>query len=121
MLLVPALTVLILLYALTWIDGSACYRRELQAQCNAEYTAAIASKTKLLAAEPETPMAFLFSVRPGGPLVAVHWSVPILPGVLMVNSEYSLGPMMAEGGPKLIWYNGARTGFICWAWRYWVT
>jgi hypothetical protein len=38
--------------------------------------------------------------------MGVSWCVPILPGVLLANSHYVVGPLYGKGGYKLVFYYG---------------
>ena len=42
----------------------------------------------------------------GGPTSHVYWCFPLLPGVLLVDSDYCVGPMYAGGGVKVVLYYG---------------
>jgi hypothetical protein len=52
------------------------------------------------------PKCDLIELRQGGPATKVKWSFPLLPGVLVTDSWYSIGPLWAEGGVKLVFYYG---------------
>lgn len=55
------------------------------------------------------------------PHVHIHWCLPVFPGVLLANSDYSAGMLAGEGGTKLLLYDGFRTPFICWVGRHWIS
>jgi hypothetical protein len=88
------LILLIFLYAVTWIGGyyshSATLRREAQFRYDGfkrdAVLAAVAAK--------------------GGPTSKVEWCFPLLPGVLIANSYYVLGPGFGQGGLKIVFYYG---------------
>ena len=43
------------------------------------------------------------------PSSRVDWCIPLLPGVLLADSSYHIGPLWAAGGPKLVVYYGFGT------------
>ncbi len=49
---------------------------------------------------------YLTKLHKGGPLSKVWWCFPVLPGVLLADSQYSVGPLYAEGGVKIVFYYG---------------
>lgn len=44
---------------------------------------------------------------PGGPTSRVNWCLPILPAVLLTDSEYVIGPLYGRGSAKIVFYFGA--------------
>lgn len=44
-----------------------------------------------------------------GPHTGVEWRLPILPGVLLVDSYWALGPMCAASHVKVVMYYGFGT------------
>ncbi len=105
------------LYLATWTGGTRAHRRELYNQVAPLHTVLLQQEAEEaprgLRAHVEGPLL-------PSPLIQVNWSVPMLPGVLLVNSGYRLAPLSGEGGTKLLWYNGYRTGFIGWAGGHWI-
>jgi hypothetical protein len=57
-------------------------------------------------------------VHEKGPIFGVDWCVPLLPGVLLADSYYSVGPLYARGGVKIVvWYGvGSLEGPLIWGW-----
>jgi hypothetical protein len=58
-------------------------------------------------------------VHADGPKSGVFWCVPILPGLLLADSYYSIGPLAAAGGSKLVIYWGFGSTEIPFLW-YWI-
>lgn len=36
----------------------------------------------------------------------MNWCIPLLPGILITDSEYAVGPLFAKGSKKLVLYFG---------------
>lgn len=55
----------------------------------------------------------------GGPKSAVNWCLPILPAVLLADSEYVVGPLYGSGSAKIVFYfgSGSVTLLELWGWR----
>lgn len=97
-----------ILYALTWMGGWITHSRELQASAWQMYADA---------KKQDREMAELFQKEghglyyapdhlssKNGPSAKVNWCVPILPGVLLANSYYVIGPLWGKGGVKIVLY-----------------
>lgn len=70
---------------------------------------------------PERTMKFHpIELRQGGPTSGVRWCVPVLPGVLLADSYYCVGPLCAAGGVKIVLYDGLGPVEVPTPW-YWVT
>jgi hypothetical protein len=44
--------------------------------------------------------------------------VPVLPGILLANSDSSHGPLRGRGGVKIILYFGAGSTELCMLWGW---
>lgn len=57
-------------------------------------------------------------LHPGGPRYGVSWCFPVLPGVLLADSHYTLGPLGGRGGVKVVLYYGVGSTGLCtlWCW-----
>jgi len=98
---------LIPLYIITWVGGyyghSATLKRETEIRyenakkADLEY-AALAAKE---GAKPLRPQ-----VSKNGPISKVEWCVPVLPGILIADSYYVVGPLYGRGGVKIVVYYG---------------
>jgi hypothetical protein len=112
---------ILVLYVITWIGGVADHARELDADTRARYRRAADGEEAEWAFQRAMHgggKTFSSALRPGGPISGVNWSVPILPGVLLVDSYYSLGPNYSQGHAKIVLYYGLGTVTVCklWGW-----
>lgn len=108
------------LYGLTWIGGSIFHQRMLAAQAQQLYDKARARELEVAEwnmREGSTPPRRV--TRDGGPIAKVKWCLPILPGVLVVDSYYVIGPLFGKGGVSLVIYYGlgSREFLPIWGWR----
>jgi hypothetical protein len=92
------LVVIVLLYTATWVGGYYFHVQQLAA--TAEYLYANGKR------QQTTTTANGAIVSPDGPTVKVVWCVPILPGLLFVNSYYEIGCLWAQGGMKIVFFYG---------------
>ena len=105
-------TLIVILYLGTWVGGWIQHSNDLEAnswahyraaeQRNAErieYAKARGSEPHLMRLEP-----YLMRLHEGGPITRVNWCIPILPGVLLANSDSSPGPLGGYGGEKIVLY-----------------
>ena len=102
-----AATVLLALYLLTWIGGWHSHAQEIEARAYRRWTDASAraqEMARLAAADGEQRRPI--GLRQGGPQTGVDWCAPILPGVLICDSYYVIGPLWGRGGVKLVLYYG---------------
>jgi hypothetical protein len=109
--------VIAVLYVATWVGGPRAYRRDFEKFAAEAHRRAVEmdkdwERAKISAAGGMHPRMKIAS--PTGPHTQIEWCIPLFPGLLPVNSSYSVGPLWGDSGTKLIWYNGFRTGFICW-------
>lgn len=49
----------------------------------------------------------------GGPKTKVNWAFPVLPGVLVADSQYSIDPTNGRGGPKIVLFYGFGSVEVC--------
>jgi hypothetical protein len=98
--------VVVLLYLITWIGGWSSHARQLRANADASY------RNLVLQTEGKRVP---FNSRPhaGGPITGI-WCVPVLPGVLLVESGTSIAPLSGSGGLKLVLYYGFGSSELCW-------
>lgn len=95
-------------YLLTWIGGGYAHHREISHLASRLYARAEASNRNLVELDrlnggtKTSPI----ELRSGGPKVVVNWCVPLLPGMLITDSEYAIGPLYAKGSKKLVLYFG---------------
>lgn len=95
-------------YLLTWIGGGSAHHREMSHLANRLYARAESTNRKLLEldrlnGDTTTPP---IELRSGGPKVVVNWCIPLLPGMLITDSEYAVGPLYAKGSKKFVLFFG---------------
>ncbi len=104
-----------LLYAVTWVGGYFSHRSALRRQAAVLYAATKRYDESLRkTGELSHPPVFGH-----GPAVRVNWCVPLFPGILLADSRYSIAPLNAHGGRKLVFYylfgSGYKEVFAQWA------
>ena len=100
-------SVLAVLYAVTWIGGRRSHARDLQNRARADWIVANAMNQKAAYAAAHDGLSLpVVELRPGGPVAKMEWCVPVLPGLLVADSYYAVGPLWGTGGPKLVLFYG---------------
>lgn len=107
--------VVMLLYVITWIGGHRTHSINLQKHAAQLYVGALFKNKEMsdMASSEGLEEPPPIVVRKDGPKSKVKWSIPIVPGILLVNSYYVIGPLYAEGGTKIILYYGISSKVIC--------
>jgi hypothetical protein len=111
---------IVAMYAITWAGGFADYAHELRAETTFHYE--LAQKRNTENAQDDllfmNGARFVWQLHGDGPHWGVNWSVPILPGVLLLDSYSSIGPLYGSGSAKIVVYYGVGTVTICelWGW-----
>lgn len=109
------LIIVILLYVITWLGGHRTHSMNLQKHATQLYIGALFKNQKwsdwARSEGLEEPQPI--RLRQDGPKSKVKWSIPIVPGILLVNSYYVNGPLWAKGGTKIILYYGISSKVIC--------
>ena len=107
-----------LLYAVTWAGGWYFHVLEISGEADTRYETAEMQNDQLAHSPPHEGDATI-RLRSGGPYSCVSWCVPLLPGFLLVESDYVVGPVYGEGGVKLILFYGigTETLFNFWGWK----
>jgi hypothetical protein len=98
---------LIPLYVVTWIGGYYSHSDSLNRETQRLYEAAQKSDAEyaaLAAKEGSAPLRP--QAHKDGPKYGVSWCAPVLPGVLIADSYYSVGPLYGRGGVKIVIYYG---------------
>ena len=95
-------------YLLTWIGGGYAHRREMSNLASRLYARAESSNRNLLELDRLNgdTKTLPIALHSGGPKVVVNWCIPLLPGILITDSEYAVGPLYAKGSKKLVLYFG---------------
>jgi hypothetical protein len=111
--------VVTVLYLVTWFGGCERYSLDLRAKDHDWYHACEERNAKSIqeaALTGEGP--YLIELYPEGPQTRVNWCVPVLPGLLLVDSDSVIGPMAGNGGAKLVLYYGAGTRKLALLWGW---
>ncbi len=107
--------VVIFLYIITWLGGHRTHSMNLQIHATQLHVGAVFKNMEMsdfaISEGLEEPNPI--KLRKDGPKSEVKWSIPILPGILLVNSYYEIGPLWAKGGTKIILYYGISSKVIC--------
>jgi hypothetical protein len=103
------------LYLLTWLGGWIAHAHELRVFSD-DYWSYLDGKLQVAMVEQrkqrdEFPRTY--QVYESGPRSWVRWCLPILPGILLVDSGYSVGPLHARAGIKLVVYYGVGSSELC--------
>ena len=100
-------------YAITWIGGWHFHRQEISIEAQRLYDRAMARNV-----ESKDTGGYEIELRRGGPQHGVDWCIPILPGVLLADSFYAVGPIYGKGGVKFVLFYGFGTVTLletfCW-------
>ncbi|MBT3200541.1 MAG: hypothetical protein HN350_11550 [Phycisphaerales bacterium] len=109
-----------LLYVLTWMGGSYSHSKDIELEAERVYSTARKSLTLIneKRVEEGLPPEEL-RLREGGPITRVNWSIPILPCVLLANSDMTIGPLHGEGGIRIVLYYGFGSWYsgVIFGWR----
>lgn len=99
--------IIAVLYLITWIGGWVSHQRSLSADARRRYEEAQVREREMFEwyRQEGRPQPRRIT-RDGGPIAKINWCVPILPGVLLANSEYTIGPLNGRGGVSLLLYYG---------------
>ena len=93
--------VVALLYGLTWVGGYYTHKRALSGFAQRLYVEAQDLERKQAALRGGSRIT-----RDGGPFTRINWCVPVLPGILLADSEYTIGPRYGQGGLSILVYYG---------------
>ena len=97
------MTFVVGLYVVTWIGGTCVYAHDMHVRALDRH-AHLVSLQRHYEEQNGDRLSRSLAFK-DGPRTSLHWSVPLLPGVLLVSSDYSIGPLDGDGGPRLvIWY-----------------
>jgi hypothetical protein len=109
----------VLLYAVTWVGGWITHARDLEFSARARYQVGQELNAEYEAhrlADAQKP--YYIELTEGGPDTGVNWCIPLLPGVLLVDSYEVLGPLAARDTAKIVVYYGFGSFEVCdlWGW-----
>jgi hypothetical protein len=112
------LGILALLYGGTWFGGWTSHAESLRERADATYhdvewrNQEAAAWAKRMGATP-----YQIEIHDGGPILHIDWCVPLVPGILLSHSDYSVGPLIGCGGFKIVLYYGFGSTELCmWGW-----
>lgn len=99
------------LYVVTWIGGWIVYPRDMSRRALAQHADGVAMQKQLIAEHPEDAVRLRdhSPVFRDGPRTTFRWCVPILPGILLVSSDYLIGPLWGNGGLRIVVFYGFGT------------
>ena len=104
----------VVLYVATWTFGWREHSREINARAKQLWITANQRNEKYAQLAAKTGEHFWpVELNAGGPRAGVNWCIPILPGLLIVDSEYVVGPLYARGGIKLVLFYGLGSKELC--------
>jgi len=113
------LFVLVALYLLTWVGGWSSHAEQLRAEAGATYRHAEHLKQGEAGNVREDGGEYrTIRLHADGPHAGVSWCIPVLPGILLADSYYSLGPLGGRGGLKIVLYYGAGSEELCMLWGW---
>ena len=110
---------LIPLYAVTWVGGYFSHSASLKGEAQRLFDAAQKSDAEYAAlAAKEGVAPFRLKASKTGPVSGVSWCVPVLPGVLIADSYYVVGPLYGRGGVKVVIFYcvGSWASSPLWGW-----
>lgn len=100
-------TIVLLLYAITWIGGYVSHRHAIRVDAQQRYDDAQKREREEAAWYAQTGSEQPDRItRDGGPIANVNWCFPVFPGVLVADSYYVVGPLYGRGGVSIVIYYG---------------
>src|SRR5688500_7844468 len=112
-----AMTGVIAVYVVTWIGGYLAHGRVVGMVRVLTYKQFAYRNSEAEAIEAESGFKeFGAKIHDGGPRTGIAWCIPVLPGVLLVNSYRSVGPLYGSGGTKTVVFYCAGSFTLCELW-----
>jgi hypothetical protein len=103
------------LYLVTWVGGWIQHSHDLERATWSNYRAIEKLNTERIEyAKESRTEPFLVKLFEGGPVARVNWCIPLLPGVLLADSDSVPGPLGGYGGPKFVLYYGFGSTELFW-------
>lgn len=103
----------IVLYLATWVGGWITHSLAVKSDARRMWEEAHERRRRMTEAYQKEGLALPPSTSDplleGGPHAGVNWCVPLLPGVLLLDSSYVVAPLWGEGGVKVVLYYGFGT------------
>jgi hypothetical protein len=102
------------LYVATWVFGWYAHSCEIKARAQQLWITANQRNEKYAQLAAKTGEDFSpVELNTGGPRAGVDWCFPVLPGLLIADSEYVIGPVYGRGGVKLVLFYGIGSKELC--------
>jgi hypothetical protein len=102
-----------LLYVWTWYGGYLFHSANLTSEANQAYSSIVEKHEKKVEEYKDVGLDYSFDIydeiHRNGPRAGIDWCFPIIPGILIVKSYYSIGPSLGAGGVKIVLFYGAGT------------
>ena len=102
-----------LLYVWTWYGGYVFYSADLTSEANKEYSSIVDKYKKKAEEYKDVGLEYSYNiydeVHRNGPRASIDWCFPIIPGILIAESHYSIGPSLDTGGINIILFYGIGT------------
>ncbi len=96
-------------YLVTWLGAPPFVRRDCTARASQAYARAVADQERyrdMFRELGEDPNTLRPVVNPGGPLVKIGPAIPLLPGLLLLDNGYQIGPLCGKGHLTLFLFYG---------------
>jgi hypothetical protein len=94
-------------YLATWIGGWQSHSKELEARAQRYWMEASAKNSEMTRIARGYGQEYEpIELSEGGARAHVDWCVPVLPGVLIADSSYIVGPLYGRGGYKVVVFYG---------------
>lgn len=99
--------VLALLYFQTWVGGRISHAHKLRDFTEATFRKAeLQNQELVILANKLGDKDFRPTELHKKPISTVKWCVPVLPGIILTDSAYYVGPLWARGGVKIVFFYG---------------
>ncbi len=99
--------IIIYLYLFTWVGGWIVASRQIKSEATAIYEKGLKVYfERVLYYEKRGSITHRLPYNPAGPTASVKWCVPLLPGILLMDSGYCIGPLWAKSGTKIVFFYG---------------
>jgi len=101
------------LYVWTWYGGYVFHSEDLTSEATEAYYSNVEKHEKKIEEYEIVGLEYSFNiydeVHRNGPRISINWCFPIIPGILIAESYYSIGPSLDAGGTKIVFFYGVGT------------
>jgi hypothetical protein len=102
--------IIAVLYAWTWYGGYHIHSKDLASEANETYSSIVKEHQKKKEEYDSVGLEYSYDiyteVYKNGPKIGINWCFPIIPGIFIADSYYSIGPSSSVGGRKVILFYG---------------